>query len=170
MNMNGLFPESNTFLLGLIHQDLQDGAKTSDRVNTVDCEDLAVVLVLAAASAATAAEQVTVTLSAFAANSGGSGTVITFSDVWVEAGTTLAATDGNPVRTQYGTAQSSYTTPAADGTKQMIVTIPIRSRQMPKGLPWLEAVITGPTEARLGGVYFIRSGEQTGPVRSFSLL
>lgn len=170
IKMDGVFPESNSFLLGLMHQDLQDSAKTSDRVNTVDCDNVTVVILLAAAAAATAAEQVTVTLNAYAANSGGSATVVRFSDVWVEAGTTLAATDGNPVRTAYTSTQGNYQTPAADGTKQMIIMIPIRSRQMPKGMPWLEAVLTGPTEARLGGVYFIRNGEQTGPVRSFSLL
>ena len=168
--MKGVFPESNTFLLGLIHQDLQDSAKTSDRINTVDCGDVAVVIVLAAASAATSAEQVAVALKAYAANSGGTAEDLTFTDVWVEAGTTLAATDGNPVRTNYATAQTSYTTPAADGTKQMIITIPIRSRAMPAGKPWLEVVLSGPTEARLGGVYFIRHDEQVGPVRTFSLL
>jgi hypothetical protein len=168
--MKGVFPESNTFLLGLIHQDLQDSAKTSDRINTVDCGDVAVVIVLAAASAATSAEQVAVALKAYAANSGGTATDLTFTDVWVEAGTTLAVTDGNSVRTNYATAQTSYTTPAADGTKQMIITIPIRSRAMPAGKPWLEVVLSGPTEARLGGVYFIRHDEQVGPVRTFSLL
>lgn len=169
--MNGVFPESNTFLLGLIHQDLQDTDKVSDRINTVDCDDVAVVILLAAASAATTAERVTATLRAYAANSGGSGEVVTFENVWVEAGTTLAAnTDGNPARTNYSSAQTSYTTPAADGTKQMIITIPIRSRSMPAGKPWLEVTLSGPTEARLGGVYFIRHGENTGPVRSFSLL
>lgn len=168
--MNGLFPELNTFLLGLLHQDLQDSDKTSDRVLTTDCEDLSVVIVLAAAAAATTAERVTATLKAYAANSGGTATTLTFQDVWVEAGTTLAATDGNPDRTFYATAQSSYQTPTADGTKQMIITIPIRSRSMPAGKPWLEVVLSGPTEARLGGVYFIRHKEGTGPVRSFSLL
>jgi hypothetical protein len=168
--MNGVFPESNTFLLGLLHADLDGGNKTSDRVNTVDCEDVSVVILLAAAVAATAAEQVTVALKAYAANSGGTAEDLTFTDVWVEAGTTLAATDGNPVRTNYATAQTSYTTPAADGTKQMIITIPVRSRSMPAGKPWLEVVLSGPTEARLGGVYFIRHGEGTGPVRTFSLL
>lgn len=167
----GVFPESNSFLLGLIHQDLQDADKTSDRINTVDCEDVTVVILLAAAAAATSAEQVTATLKAYAANSGGSATTLTFTDVWVESGTTLAAnTDGNPARTNYSTAQSSYQTPAADGTKQMIIMIPIRSRAMPAGKPWLEVVLSGPTEARLGGVYFIRHDEQTGPVRTTSLL
>lgn len=168
--MNGVFPESNTFLLGLIHQDLQDADKTSDRINTVDCEDVAVVVLLAAAAAATSAEQVTITLKAYAANSGGTATTLTFQDVWVEKGTLLTGTDGNPDKTHYDTAQSSYQTLAADGTKQMIITIPIRQRAMPSGKPWLEVVLSGPTEARLGGVYFIRHDEQTGPVRTTSLL
>jgi len=170
MDMRGVFPESNSFLLGLIHQDLQDADKTSDRINAIDCEDVAVVVLLAAAGAATSAEQVTITLKAYAANSGGTATTLSFQDVWVEKGTTLAATDGNPERTHYDTAQTSFTTPAADGTKQMIITIPIRQRAMPAGKPWLEVVLSGPTEARLGGVYFIRHDEQTGPVRTSSLL
>jgi len=168
--MRGVFPESNTLLLGLIHADLDGGDKTTDRINTVDCEDVAVVIILAAAAAATSAEQVTATLKAYAANSGGTATTLSFQDVWVEAGTTLAATDGNAVKTHEDTAVTSYTTPAADGTKQMIITIPVRSRAMPAGKPWLEVVLSGPTEARLGGVYFIRHGEGVGPVRTFSLL
>jgi len=168
--MLGVFPESNTFLLGLIHQDLQDADKTSDRINTVDCEDVAIVVLLAAAGAATSAEQVTITLKAYAADSGGTATTLSFQDVWVEKGTTLAATDGNPVRTHYDTAVTSFQTLAADGTKQMIITIPIRQRAMPVGKPWLEVVLSGPTEARLGGVYFIRHAEGSGGSRSTSLL
>lgn len=168
--MDGVFPESNTFLLGRIHADLNGGAKLSDRINTVDCDNVAVVVLLAAAGANTAAEQVTIALNAFAANSGGAGQVVSFTDVWVIKGTTLDAGDGNPARTTYTTGQTSYVTLAADGTKQIMVIIPIRSRQMPAGKPWLEATLSGPTVARLGGVYFIRHNEQTGPVRSFSLL
>lgn len=66
---------------------------------------------------------------------------------------------------------ASYSTLAADGDKQQQFVIPIRSRQLPVGKPWVAVRFTaGAAVARAGQVMFIRSGQNYGIQEGFTII
>ena len=137
---------------------------TSDRVSIVDTDVVMARVTFEAGGANDATCQATLTMRAYAANSGGTGTVVTISDVWqLKGAATFALSTGTSVRTSYSTNVSSFQTLAADGTKQLQVLIPIRTRNIPKGLNFLECTISGLGAARSASIDFVRM-RRSGPV------
>lgn len=137
---------------------------TSDRVSIVDTDVVMVRVSFEAGLGDNVAAQATLTIRGFAANSGGTGTVITFSDLWLLRGNlTFALSNGVSVRQTWTTNQSSYQTLVTDGAKQLQVLIPIRTRNIPKGLNFLECAISGLGAARSASIDFVRA-RRSGPV------
>lgn len=137
---------------------------TSDRVSVVDTDVVMARVTFEAGAANDATCQATLTFRAYAANSGGTGTVVSFGDVWqLKGNLTFALSNGTAVRSSYTTNISSFQTLAADGTKQLLVMIPIRTRSIPKGLNFLECTISGLGAARSASIDFVRC-RRSGPV------
>lgn len=167
-----LFSERGNFLVGLAGADGNAATLQGKRVRAEQCDEVMVIVHLKASGGTTSASQATITVEEHTANSSGTTATKTFDQVLLTTGSTLVGAEtakGRPTRTKYTSAQSSYQTAAADGDKEQLVQIPIRTRSLSKGYYWLSAKVTGLTAARVGAIYYIRSGESYGADQTIDL-
>lgn len=167
-----LFSENGNFLVGKVATDGDTVTVQGARVRADQCDEVMVCVHLGVGDAADATCVATVTVEEHTANTSGSTATKTFDQVLLTSGATAltaGATKGRPTRTKYTTAQSTYATLAADGLKEQLVQIPIRTRALSKGYAWLSAKVTGLTGTRLVAIYYIRSGESYGADQTIDL-
>lgn len=167
-----LFSEVGNFLVGKIATDADAVTVQGARVRAEQCDEVMVCVHLGPGDAADATCVATITVEEHTANTSGSTATKTFDQVLLTSGATAltaGATKGRPTRTKYTTAQSTYATLAADGLKEQLVQIPIRTRALSSGYKWLSAKVTGVTGTRLAAIYYIRCGESYGADQTVDL-
>lgn len=152
------FPESNSLLLGALQANAAGGLD-GDAVNAARCNDLTVIFTMAVAAGNTAGDQATVAVKAAEDNAGTNVETLSFDEYYIQKAATLAAA-GSPVgcweRVDLTTAVTSFQTAAADGTKQIRLAIPIRTRSLPQGKNWVSGHVTALTNARVIGIEYVR--------------
>lgn len=137
-------------------------AVTSTYVNATDADVVECILFLAVSAAgATSVGKIEVVA---ASDASGTGAVaVNISDLWYTIGaTTIKTGTGVPARVEMTTNSvrtpaAYYNTLAADGDKQQLYVVPVRSRHLPAGKPYVAVRFTaGSATARNGQVMFIR--------------
>lgn len=167
-----LFSEHGNFLVGKKAVTGENTTVQGARVRAEQCDEVMVCVHLHEGTGATSANQATITVEEHTANSSGTTATKTFDQVLLTSGATAltaGTTLGRPTRTKYTSGQSSYQTAAADGAKEQLVQIPIRTRSLSSGYKWLSAKVTGLTAARFAAIYYIRSGESYGADQTIDL-
>lgn len=147
-------------------------AVTSTYIKAVGCDVIECVLFLTV-SAVGATSVGLIEILAASDSSGTGATAVTFKDIYKTIGaTTIKLGTGLPVKIEQmsgtvPTALASYSTLAADGDKQQLFVIPIRTRHLPEGLTWVAVRFTaGSATARSGHVSFVRRYNNYGVVVS----
>lgn len=175
--MQSHFAEQNTLIIPTIPVSLTASTPiTSAYVNTTGCDTVEATLFLAV-SVAGATSVGLLSLVAAADNAGASEELLEFQYVYKTLGATIiSAGTGKPTKIEQAVGSvpmkiESWSTLAADGDKQQILMVPVRSRSMPSGKPWLAIRFTaGSATARNGSFVFLRMGEQYGKDNGTTLL
>ena len=165
-----LLSESSNVMLGKAAADGNLVTLQGNRVLATQCDEVQVIIHLSTGAAATAAQQATVTVEEHTLNAGGTTQTITQETTVLTNGAPLMVNGtGIAARTKNTTPQSSYQTLAADGNKEQILIIPIRSRRLSSGFRYLSAKVTGLTAARVVAIYMQRTGESYGAEQNVNL-
>jgi len=152
-----MFPEANT-LLALDAEAAADGF-VSCRVRAINVPEVCVAVRLSVGAVADGANSPTITVKAWTAKTGGTSVNVPFKQYFTTSGDVLlVAGTGLAAKTVLDDDVTSVTTVIENALKEQIIQIPIRSRRIPAGHPWLAVNITGGA-ARTATVLFIRHGE-----------
>lgn len=157
-----LLSESSSYLVGAFETDGNGVTVQGARIRSTQCDEVAVVVRLKAGAGATSAQQATITVEEHTASSGGTTQTLTQEQQLTKFDTTLSSGTGKLARTKLATPASTYQTLVADGNKQGIVILPMRTRRHTQGFGFMSAKVTGLTAARIVAIDYIRFGEQYG--------